>query len=421
MNPLTQSKNTTILPRLIPLVLACFALLPSPALADVVTDWNTIALQTAFVSAVPPRPGPSAILDLAMVQAAVHDAIQAFQNRFEPYAVSIPDASGSPVAAAAVAAHDVLAARFPSQAANLDMRLQTYLSDRGLLGDAGIDIGHQAAAAIISVRTGDGSFPPNPEVFLGGNGPGEWRPTLPAFAPMATPWMATVTPFTLKDAAQLRAAPPPTPLNSGEYVRDYNEVKVLGSINSTERTPEQTALAVFYAGNPIDLWFRTLQGIADTNLNDIGDSARLFALSGLASADAFITAWSSKRYWNFWRPITAIQEGDNDGNSRTVGDPNWLPFLPTPPYPDYTSGATNLTGAMTRTLKHFFGDRTTFSMTSTTSNTTMVYHRFSDAASDVVIVRVYQGIHFRSADEVARRQGSRAADWAVSHFLRPIE
>ena len=136
MNPLTQSKNTTILPRLIPLVLACFALLPSPALADVVTDWNTIALQTTFVSAVPPRPGPSGILDLAMVQAAVHDAIQAFQQRFEPYAVAIPNASGSPVAAAAVAAHDVLAARFPSQAANLDMLLQTYLSDRGLLGDS---------------------------------------------------------------------------------------------------------------------------------------------------------------------------------------------------------------------------------------------------------------------------------------------
>jgi hypothetical protein len=178
-------------------------------------------------------------------------------------------------------------------------------------------VGHQAATPIITLRSGDGSFPFNPEVFLGGNGPGEWHPTLPAFAPMATPWMATVTPFTLKDAAQLRAAPPPTPLNSGEYVRDYNEVKALGSINSTERTPEQTALAVFYAGNFFDLWFRTLQGIAGTNLNNIGDSARLFALSGLASADAVITAWSSKRYWNFWRPITAIQEGDNDGNSRT--------------------------------------------------------------------------------------------------------
>jgi len=356
-----------------------------------------------------------------MVQAAVHDAIQAFQKRFEPYAVAIPDASGSPVAAAAVAAHDVLAARFPSQAANLDMRLQTYLSGLGLLGDAGILVGHQAGTAIITLRSGDGSFPSNPEVFLGGNGPGEWRPTLPSFAPMAIPWMATVTPFTLKDAAQLRAAPPPTPLNSGEYVTDYNEVKALGSINSTERTPEQTALAVFYAGNFFDLWSRTLQGIAGTNLNNIGNSARLFALSGLASADAVITAWSSKRYWNFWRPITAIQEGDNDGNSRTVGDPNWLPFLPTPPYPDYTSGATNVTGAMTRTLKHFFGDRTTFSMTSTTSNTTKVYHRFSDAASDVVSVLVYQGIHFRSADEVARRQGSAAADWAFSHFLRPVE
>jgi hypothetical protein len=237
---------------------------------------------------------------------------------------------------------------------------------------------------------------------------------------MATPWMATVTPFTLKDSAQLRAAPPPTPLNSGEYVRDYNEVKALGSINSTQRTQEQTALAVFYAGNFFDLWFRTLQGIAGTNLSGIGDSARLFALSGLATADAVITAWNTKRYWNFWRPITAIREGDNDGNSQTAGDPNWLPFLPTPPYPDYTSGATNVTGAMTRTLERFFGDKTTFSVTSTPVNQTKTYHRFSDMADDVVDVRIYQGIHFRFADDVARRQGTRAADWAFSHFLRPL-
>ena len=136
-------------------------ILASPALADVVVDWNAIALQTVF-SAVPPRPGPSLILDLAMVQAAVHDAIQAFEKRFEPYAVAIPNASGSPVAAAAVAAHDVLAARFPLQAGNLDTRLQTYLSGLGLLGNAGITIGHQAATAIITLRTGDGSFPPDP-------------------------------------------------------------------------------------------------------------------------------------------------------------------------------------------------------------------------------------------------------------------
>ena len=138
----------------------------------------------------------------------------------------------------------------------------------------------------------------------------------------------------------------------------------------------------------------------------------------MAAADAIITAWDNKKYWNFWRPITAIREGNNDGNAKTEGDPSWLPLLPTPPYADYTSGANDLTGAMTRTLEIFFDDRMTFSVFSTPANTNKTYQRFSDMARDVVDVRIYQGIHFRSADEVARRQGSRAADWAASHFLR---
>ena len=280
-------------------------------------------------------------------------------------------------------------------------------------------MGHVAALGILNLRAGDGSFPANPEVFLGGTGPGEWRPTLPAFAPMLTPWLGDVVPFTLRDPEQLRASPPPPHLGSGEYAHDYNEVKALGGMVSAARTPEQTALALFYTDNFFVQWERILRDIADANINNIGDSARLFALAYMAAADAFITAWDSKKFWNFWRPITAIREGENDGNPRTAGDPTWLPLLPTPPYPDYTSGANNLTGAMTRTLEHFFGDRTTFSVFSTPVNRTITYHRFSDMADDVVDVRIYQGIHFRSADEVGRRQGTRAADWAVSHFLRP--
>jgi hypothetical protein len=384
-----------------------------------VTDWNEIATQTAF-AAVPARPGPSAILDLAMVSVAMHDAIQAFEGRYESYAGDIPNASGSPVAAAATAAHDVLVVRFPAQAGTLDTLLQSYLSVRGLLGDAGIPIGQQAAVNIINARAGDGSFPSNPEVFVGGTAPGEWRPTLPAFAPMATPWLGAVVPFTLKDSTQLLASPPPTPLRSGEYARDYNEVKLLGSMGSTVRTQAQTDLALFYSDNFLVLWERTLRGIASTNINNISDSGLLFALANISAADAIINAWANKRYWNFWRPITAIREGENDGNAQTAGDPNWLPYLVTPPYPDYTSGANNLTGAMTRTLELFLGDKTTFTVTSTPANTSKIYNRFSDMADDVVDVRIYQGIHFRAADEVARTQGTRAADWAFSHFLRPL-
>jgi len=187
----------------------------------------------------------------------------------------------------------------------------------------------------------------------------------------------------------------------------------------TALTGEQTALALFYSDNFIVLWERTLRGIANANIDNLGDSARLFALANLAAADALITAWDSKKFWNFWRPITAIHEGENDGNPETAGDATWLPYLVTPAYPEYTSGANNLTGAMTRTLEQIFGDKTTFSVLSTSANQTKTYHRFSDMADDVVNARIYQGIHFRSGDEVGRRQGRRAADWAVSHFLRP--
>src|SRR5215468_3773311 len=390
------------------------------ARADVVSDWNAITLQTA----IPVRPGPSAILDLAMVHAAMHDAIQAFQGRFEAYGAPIANASGSPVAAAARAAHDVLVARFPAQSANLDILLDNYLNGLGLQGDAGLLIGQQEAANILNLRAGDGSFPSNPEIFVGGTAPGEWRPTPPAFAPMAAPWLGAVTPFTLKGSVTQFRSPGPPSLDSGKYVREYNETKTLGSIDSNARTQAQTDLANFYADNFLALWERTLRGIADANINNIGDSARLFALANLSAADAVIAAWDGKRFYYFWRPITAIQNGDDDGNSRTSGDATWLPQIPTntPPYPEYPSGANSLTGAMTRTLERFFGNKMTFQVTSVFVNPpqTKTYQRFSDMADDVVNVRIYQGIHFRSADVVARRHGTQIADMAFSHFLRPV-
>jgi len=387
----------------------------SPAHADVVADWNQITAQT-----IPTGPrGPAALLDYAMVHLAIHDAIQAFEGRYESYGLPLSAATGSPVAAAATAAHDVLVNRFPAATAALDSQLLTYLGNLGLQGDAGIVIGQQAAAQIVAMRNGDGSWPANPEVFVGGTGVGEWRPTPPAFASMTTPWLGSVTLFALKDSTQLRASPPPPHLTSGEYARDYNEVKALGRATGSARTQAQTDLALFYSDNFVLLWQRTLRGIS-TTIDNIGDNGRLFALASLAAADGVITTWDNKKYWNFWRPITAIREGDNDGNSRTGGDASWLPLIATPPYPSYTSGANTLTGSMTRTLEHLLGNKTTFSVFSAVTNVTKTYDRFSDMADDVVDVRIYQGIHFRFEDVVGRRMGTRSADWAVSHFLRPL-
>jgi len=238
--------------------------------------------------------------------------------------------------------------------------------------------------------------------------------------------LGAVTPFTIKDATQFRSPPPPS-LDSGKYAREFNETKALGSINSTTRTQAQTDLALFYSDNFLALWERTLRGIADTNLNNIGDSARLFVLANLAAADALIAAWDGKRFYHFWRPMTAIQNGNDDGNPRTAGDATWLPQIPTnnPPYPEFPSGANSLTGAMTRTLERFFGNKMTFSVRSAFVNpppmqNPRTYQRFSDMADDVVNVRIYQGIHFRTAEVVGRKHGTQIADRAFSHFLRPV-
>jgi len=413
-------------------ILAILLAAPAIARADSVADWNAIAVQT--ISAVTPaRPAPVAILDMAIVHVAVYDAVQAIDKRFKPYHVEIPGASGSPDAAVAKAAHDILVNLFPAQTMSLDTTYALYLSNHGIApNDPGVAVGETAARGIIALRANDGRFPLNQVPFTGGTDPGAWRPTEsfigtppapPSFAPMLTPWVANVTPFTLKSGDQWRAKAPPA-LTSHEYTRDYYEVKLMGARFNSGRTAEQTDFAIFWAANFVALWNRVVRDLAAAHVSNIGDSARLFALVNLSMADAGITAWNTKFAYNFWRPITAIRLGDDDTNPRTVGDPDWQPLINTPNYPDYTSGANNVTGAATRALALYFGsDDITFTVFTTNPmaiQQTRTYNRFSDAADDVVTARVFQGIHFRFADAEARKQGRHVAQWAFSHFLRPL-
>jgi hypothetical protein len=202
-------------------------------------------------------------------------------------------------------------------------------------------------------------------------------------------------------------------------------VKALGALNNSKRTRAQTQLASFFAGNLFILYNQTLRDVAAAHTESIGDNARLLALGTLASADALITSWEGKPRYNFWRPITAIREGDTDGNQRTKGDPEWQPFINTPNYPEYTSGANNVAGALTRMLELCLGtDRMTFTVVSTNAQAvpnTRTYTRLSDLARDSVNVRIYQGVHFRTADEVGRRQGRQVAEWVFRHVLQPID
>jgi len=396
------------------------------ASSNAVTDWNVIAMNTVNAAgAVVPslRPGPSGVLDMAMVHLAIHDAVQAYQHRFDSYNVPITGAAGSPAAAVAKAAHDVLVNRFPSLAGSVDTAYTNFLNAHSLSpNDPGTFVGQQAAINIINRRANDGSFPANPEIFTGGTGPGQWRPTGPAFAPMAAPWLGGVTPFALKDSDKVLPEPPPPHLTSGEYAKAYDEVKRIGARFNSERTPEQTDLALFYSGNILAQMNEMVRNVAIGNLDDIGDAARAFALANTAAADTIISSWLNKRFYFFWRPSTAINNGETDGNPKTVGDAAWLPLINNPPYPDYTSGANSLSGSMSRVMSHLLGDELTFTIsTAVAPPRTRTYHHFSEVADDMVEARIMLGIHFRFADTVARRQGKQSADWAVSHILKPIQ
>jgi hypothetical protein len=403
----------------------CFSLVDS-AQADPVTHWNGITL-TAVSHPTAGRGGPPGLLDIALVQAAVHDAVQVIEGRFQPYHYSDPSklGVGSTAAAVAAASRGVLVRLYPSQAGTpaqpdtIEGKYEAYKTANGLHGNAGLAIGEAAAKALYDdhyrpVLTEGIVNPSNLAV-------GQWRGPVLGFQ-----YLATSRPFTLESVDQFRPQPPP-PLTSMQYTRDYNEVKLLGL--SSNHPNDTTGVARFWAGNFVFQWNETLRQIADAQTMSVGDGARLFALANLAAADAAIAVWDSKVFYNFWRPVTGIAEGDNDGNARTVGVPAtgvpWTALIGTPPYPDYVSGANGLTGAFTGLLRLFFGtDSISFSVKNLGVPAGIANERHftscSQAAQEVVDARVLLGIHFRFADEEGRRLGQRVAHWTFQQFLRPV-
>jgi hypothetical protein len=397
--------------------------------AEAVLDWNAIAAQTIFAAG---RPGPSAVIDFAVVQATVHDAVQAYDKEFEPYATEISGASGSPAAAVAKATHDILVNRFSAQAGFVNTAYSDYLAANGLAADdPGVSVGAAAAAGMIALRTGDGAFPNPAPVFNGTNLVGLWRPTPShllgppsSFASMAVPWLPDVTPFVVLSGDQF-AAPRPPLLGSGRYRKEYNEVKALGALVGSTRTPEQTQIAYFWADNFPAQMNRIVRNVAETHVESSADRARLFALVWLGVADALINTWTGKLEYPTWRPITAINEGEFDGDPKTVGDANWQPLINTPNYPDHSSGANGLVSGAMKMLSLYFGtDKLTFTVTSANTNANpnwRTYTRFTDAALDVVEARILQGIHTRSADLNGRHLGKSVARWVFKHALRPLK
>lgn len=427
--------------RLFLVVAALFALIaPAAARADAVTDWNAIATTAIVVTA--GQPPHASTSSFAMVQGAVYDAVNAIDRGHRPYLVQ-PAANpwDSKDAAAAAAAFKVLAGLFPGQLGTLQPMYDSYVAalpdDPPGSKAAGIAVGEAAATAMLKARENDGRNPPGPFPFVFGTDPGQWRlgppqgPTgIVAIDP--APWVGGVRTFLVPDAAMLRTDPP-NAVTSAAYTEDYNEVKELGSLTSTIRTPDETQAAIFWQDHGFAIWNRVMRSLATSNT---ADNARMFAMADLAAADAAIGCWNNKYYWNFWRPITAIREGDNDGNPATQGDPNWTPlFDPTvavsgaklvnPGFPDHPSGHTCGSGAILHTLQDFFGtDKVTFTATSNkclpAPCPARTFDRFSDALKEIIDARIWGGIHFRTADVAGAVLGKKVAHWERKHYFQPV-
>jgi hypothetical protein len=389
---------------------------PSSAGASTVTRWNLNATN-ALIGTAAMAP-PVSMVHLAMVHGAVYDAVNAIDGGYTPYLVS-PAATpfDSQDAAAAAAAYRVLVSIVPAQQPALLGLYNNTLSEipDGAAKTGGIAAGVAAADAMIEARQNDGRFGapgfPLPAV----PGPGQWRPVLPAFANDPNAWLRNVKPFMIESASQFRTKGPWS-LTSPQYTREFNEVKEIGSKTSTTRTEHQTDAVLYWAVHPGATWSRIVRMLDTREGLSTADGARLYAELYLTAADSAISVWDDKAYWSFWRPITAIREADTDGNPATEPDPTWEPLIATPPYPDHPSGHLGLSGSFIETLQDFFNtDR--IAWTDSAAGKTLSYSRLSDALDEIVGVRVWSGIHFRTADEQSAHLAKQVANWRKHHYF----
>ena len=425
-------------------VISLWALILAPsAVANEVLQWNETTMHAIAAS------GQNNVVStrtLAMVQAAVHDAVNAIDRRYDAYYFDGPgDPAASPDAAVAAAAHTVLMGVVgnygtPAQkGATFALVDQAYAASMARVADGparnkGVAVGRAAGAAILTLRKDDGAFRDAP--YTPGVGPGRWRPhpnPVPAnppisnpdlargYAPSAVPGWGHVTPFTLLSSSQFWLPGPPA-LTSPTYARDYNEVKNIGGKVSSARTDDQTQIARFWFEGPGN-WNTIARSVATTRRLDAWDSARVLALMNLAMADAYIAGFKIRYVYDSWRPVTAIREGDNDGNDATIGDPAWDSHQNTPAVSDYPSTQSTFSAAAAVALATAMGgDQISFTVTSGKpfEGITRSFTSFSQAARESADSRVYAGIHFRSACEDGLSLGRKIGQRTAALYLQPV-
>jgi hypothetical protein len=273
---------------------------------------------------------------------------------------------------------------------------------------------------MIALRASDGS---DTEVaYEPGTNPGEWRPTPPAFIPAYRPGLGRIAPFAIENGAQFRLDPPPS-LRSARYARDYNEVKRVGDVNSTSRPQDRTDVAIFYGiTEPVAIYNPAARQVSQAQGRTLAENARIFALIAMGIADAAVAVFDTKYHYNYWRPVTAIRAGDDDGNRRTLADPEWLSLIETPPFPSYPSGHAGFGGAARRVLEREFGpDGHSITLTNPElPGIVLHYTSFKQITDDIDDARVFGGVHYRFDQESGARQGKRLGNYILKHQLRPL-
>lgn len=383
--------------------------------SDAVVAWNDTASAALGTDAA--LPAPVMAVGMAYVQAAVYNAVEGIERSHDLYRWHTRGPRcASTAAAVAAAARGVLLHYFPVSSPRVEADYSDALASipEGAAKDEGIAYGERAADHLLAQRADDGWLAPT--VFDPPLAPGIWRPTPPLFAPYLAPWLGTMTPFVLRSADQFRPHGPPR-LTSARYTRDFQEVASLGSATSTTRTAEQTQIALFFAGNLTS----QLQGAYRDHIVrhglDGADAAQYLAIADLAGADAVMTAWDAKLHFGFWRPVTAIQLGDTDGNPDTQGDPGWQPLIATPPFPDYLSGHTTVIGSVTAALTGLEGTPSIdLNLSSTVTGTTRHYATAATLRQEGIGARIWGGIHFRTADETGDRVGNHVGSEVIDRL-----
>ena len=402
-------------PPRIPAVAAAIALAWPAAQADVVTDWNVKANDLIVAGKVGPLPGNRV---MAIAHVAAFEAVNAITGRYPASAQVVLDAGpGASVdAAVAAAMRGTLGKLLVPQLAEVDAAYQSALASvpDGPAKSAGIAVGEKAAAAVLAKRAADGAAAP--DSYLPFAVPGTYVPTA---SPVGAHW-GKRTPWVLTSGAQLRPGAPPA-LGSEVWARDYNEVNALGGKNSSQRNAAQTEIARFWEATQPVIYFSLARAVALQPGRDVTQNARLLATAAMAMDDALIAIFDAKYAYNFWRPVTAIRNGDKDGVEATERDPTWAPLIDTPLHPEYPCAHCVLSASLGAVLQAEIGNGPVPRLATTSPTApgvTRSWTSIADFTQEVANARIYDGVHYRNSTEVGSALGRKVGEAVAAKTLR---